>query len=217
MADRTGCVCLDDCRFYQGRPQDAPEDCPTRTAPQVLAEARRIYHDPDSQAHRLYQAFGRLIHTGGAKKSRVEHIVDFCRSLGVNTMGVASCLRYLKEAHFLRQLFMEQGWGAHVAICKFGGFKTPDVAVQKDTDWIVCNPLGQALLLNDLGCEVNVTLGLCMGHEMIFNHYSEGLVTNLVVKEKISQEHSLDTLHCIMDGRHQLDFHEFGPGEPVEP
>ena len=209
MENRTGCVCLDVCKFYIGRPDGAPPDCPSRTAPSILDKAREDYQNPGTEAQRLYQAFGRLIHTGGAKKSRLEHIVDFCRSLEISTMGIASCLRYIKEVHYLRNLFEEQGWRSHVAICKVGGFTVSDIAVEKDTDWIVCNPLGQAYLLNDLNCEVNVTLGLCMGHEMIFNHYSQGYVTNLIVKEKISCERSLDTLHRIMDRSHQLNFHKF--------
>jgi uncharacterized metal-binding protein len=210
-----GCVCTDTCRFYQGLPHKVPADCPSRVHPEVLEEARRIYQDPASDAHHLWQAFGRLLHTGGAKKSRVEHIVDYCRALEVSTLGIASCLRYIKEAHYLKGLFEEQGWRAHVAICKLGGFKVEDVAVEKDSDWIVCNPLGQALLLNKLGCQVNVTLGLCMGHEMIFNRYSQAYTTNLVVKEKISGERSLDTLHNIMVGEHRLRFHRFSSEEAL--
>ena len=49
----------------------------------------------------------------------------------------------------------------------------------------MCNPISQAQLLNDAGCQLNVVLGLCIGHDSLFFKHSEGLVTTLVAKDRV--------------------------------
>lgn len=214
MAERPpqdgGCRCVKGCALFEGRPDQAPPDCPTRLHADVLARAGELCRTEGTDAHRLWQAFGRLIGTGGAAKSRVEHVVDFARALGEGRIGIASCLRYIEDARFLRGLLRAEGFDAPVVLCKVGGWTVRDVGVDRDTDWIVCNPAGQALILNKLGCGVQLTLGLCMGHEMIFNKYSTGYVTNLYVKEKISEERPRDTVRAMMRGEYVCRFHRFG-------
>lgn len=204
-----GCTCTHECALFERRPDAVPPTCPARLHQDVMDEARRLCRDAGTDAGRLWRAFGRLIGTGGAAKSRVEHVVDFARSLGEGRIGIASCLRYIEDARFLRRLLRSEGFDAPVVLCKVGGWGVEDVGVDKDTDWIVCNPTGQALILNKLGCGVQMTLGLCMGHEMIFNKYSSGYVTNLYVKEKISEERPRDTVRAMMRGEYVCDFHRF--------
>ena len=205
----SGCVCKDTCKFYSYQSEKAPEQCPGIIHSEVLEKAKNICATEGTDARKLWQAFGRLIGTGGAQKSRVEHIVDFSRSLGVKRLGIGSCLRYIKDARFLQRLFQEEGFQCTIIFCKVGGWQTKDIDVNKKTNWIICNPIGQALILNKLGCEVEITLGLCMGHEMIFNKYAEGYVTNLYVKEKISHERPRDTVVRMMKGEYRCDFHKF--------
>ena len=201
---------MDTCKYYIYEPDKAPETCPARIHTEVLEQAKEICRTDGTDAHKLWQAFGRLIGTGGAQKSRVEHIVDFCRSLGVQKIGIGSCLRYLKDAYFLQSVFQEESFDCPVVFCKVGGWQTKDIGVNKETDWIICNPITQAMILNELGCDVKVTLGLCMGHEMIFTKYAEGYVTNLYVKEKISDERPRDTVKKMMQGEYECNFHKFG-------
>jgi uncharacterized metal-binding protein len=47
-----------------------------------------------------------------------------------------------------------------------------------------CNPVGQALTLNQQGTELNVIMGLCMGHDVLFTKFSKAPVTTLVVKDR---------------------------------
>jgi uncharacterized metal-binding protein len=48
-----------------------------------------------------------------------------------------------------------------------------------------CNPILQAALLNDAGVEVNVIVGLCIGHDMLFTMNSKAPVTTLIVKDRL--------------------------------
>lgn len=47
----------------------------------------------------------------------------------------------------------------------------------------MCNPAGQADFLNNHGTELNISMGLCVGHDMIFSKKSDGFVTNLFDKD----------------------------------
>ena len=49
----------------------------------------------------------------------------------------------------------------------------------------MCNPISQAELLNRAGCELNVIIGLCVGHDSLFIRQSQGLVTTLVTKDRV--------------------------------
>ena len=203
-----GCVCEDICQFYIYQHEKAPEQCAAKVHAEVLEQAREICRTEGTHARKIWEAFAPLIGTGGAQKSRVEHIVDFSRSLGVKRIGIASCLRYIKDASFLQGLFQKEGFQVPAVFCKVGGWQTKDIDIEKNTNWIICNPIGQAMILNELGCEIEVTLGLCMGHEMIFNKYAEGYVTNLYVKEKISHERPRETVERMMRGEYDCHFHK---------
>ena len=48
-----------------------------------------------------------------------------------------------------------------------------------------CNPIGQAKVLADAGTELNVAMGLCLGHDLLFAKHSAAPVTTLVVKDRV--------------------------------
>lgn len=50
----------------------------------------------------------------------------------------------------------------------------------------MCNPILQARHLNRLGTELNIVVGLCVGHDSIFYKYSQALTTTLVVKDRVT-------------------------------
>jgi len=202
-----GCICQDTCKYYIYKNDIVPRKCPSIVYKNIIQEAKSIYQSESSDARKIWKAFAKLIHTGGAKKSRVEHVIDVCTAMQINKIGIASCLRYIKIAHYLMKLLRKRGFEVHIALCKLGGFKVEDLKINKNTNWIVCNPVAQALLLNALKCELNITLGLCMGQDLIFNKYSKGFVTNLIVKEKISNDRVCETIKTMMKGKYLFKFY----------
>jgi len=48
----------------------------------------------------------------------------------------------------------------------------------------MCNPIGQAFFLNKAKTDLNIILGLCVGHDALFIKYSEVPVTVLAVKDR---------------------------------
>ena len=50
----------------------------------------------------------------------------------------------------------------------------------------MCNPILQARLLNEAHTDLNVVIGLCVGHDSLFYKYSEAYATTLVTKDRVT-------------------------------
>ena len=50
----------------------------------------------------------------------------------------------------------------------------------------MCNPILQARLLNQAHTELNVVIGLCVGHDSLFYKYSNAYTTTLVTKDRVT-------------------------------
>lgn len=78
------------------------------------------------------------------------------------------------------------------ALCKCGGVDKIRFGVEKeykirDSEEFeaACNPILQAELLKDAETEINVIVGLCIGHDMLFTMNSRAPVTTLIVKDRM--------------------------------
>ena len=59
----------------------------------------------------------------------------------------------------------------------------------------MCNPIFQAILLNEAGAQFNVLLGLCVGHDSLFFKYAEAPTTVLAVKDRVSGHNPLACIY----------------------
>ena len=62
---------------------------------------------------------------------------------------------------------------------------SPDCKLNPGNFEAMCNPIAQAMLLNEQKTQFNIALGLCVGHDSMFYKYSEALVTTLVSKDRV--------------------------------
>lgn len=60
-----------------------------------------------------------------------------------------------------------------------------ELKVQPGCHESLCNPILQAKLLNKEKTDLNVIVGLCVGHDSLFIKYSKALVTTLVTKDRV--------------------------------
>ena len=49
----------------------------------------------------------------------------------------------------------------------------------------MCNPIMQAKLLNAEHTDLNVVMGLCVGHDSLFLKYAESPCVSLVIKDRV--------------------------------
>jgi uncharacterized metal-binding protein len=58
-----------------------------------------------------------------------------------------------------------------------------------------CNPIGQANVLNKENCDINIIVGLCIGHDILFTGNSKAPVTTLAVKDRVLAHNPLGAIY----------------------
>ena len=128
---------------------------------------------------------------GYCKWTRIEEIIQFARKLKVDTIGIAHCVGLKKEARIAHQIFESAGFTVHSVCCKVGKIDKEDLGIT-DAEKInpgefeaACNPIAQAKLLEKAGSQLNVVIGLCVGHDSLFFMHSKAPATVLVAKDRV--------------------------------
>lgn len=123
---------------------------------------------------------------------RVDEIVAYCKGAGIKKVGIGNCISFEKQAEKLEDILSSNGLNVARAHCKLGKVKFEELLPgYKGTS---CNPAGQADHLAENETELNVMMGLCLGHDIIFNSKSKAPVTPLLVKDRKHDHHSLRAL-----------------------
>lgn len=118
------------------------------------------------------------IHKGN---DRTEKIIEFAREAGVKKLGVAYCNSVSYDADKVIHSLTNEGFEVESVHCKYDRLKFNDlIDGYKGT---ACNPAGQAAYLAERQTELNIVMGLCVGHDMVFYSKSEAPTTTLTVKD----------------------------------
>jgi len=67
--------------------------------------------------------------------------------------------------------------------------------IHRGTDEAMCNPIFQAKLLNQSKTELNILLGLCVGHDSLFFKHAEAPTTVLAVKDRVTGHNPLAAIY----------------------
>lgn len=126
------------------------------------------------------------------KIDRVNEIVKYAKEAGLKTIGIAHCTTFNREADRLETILGDAGFRVAKVNCKYG--RVPFSDLVPGYRGVTCNPAGQAKYLDDNGTELNIMMGLCLGHDMVFNSASKAPVTPLIVKDRKLKHHSLGAL-----------------------
>jgi uncharacterized metal-binding protein len=107
----------------------------------------------------------------------------------------------VREADLLRQILVSNGFQVSTVCCKVGSIPKEDVGLL-DEEKIhpgefegLCNPIGQAELLEDVGTGLNIVVGLCVGHDSLFFQHSHAPVTVLVAKDRVTGHNPVAALY----------------------
>ena len=136
-----------------------------------------------------------------ARWTRVEDTVAFAKLMGYKKIGIATCIGLLDETERLSRILAAQGFSPISVCCKSGGIDklrlgvTEEDKVRPHTFEPACNPIAQARLLNGAGTEMNIIVGLCVGHDMLFTRHSDAPVTTLVTKDRVTGHNPVSVLY----------------------
>ena len=62
-------------------------------------------------------------------------------------------------------------------------------------DETMCSPIVQAEILNDAGCDLNILMGLCVGHDSLFFKHAKAFTTVFVVKDRLLGHNPIAALY----------------------
>jgi uncharacterized metal-binding protein len=180
--------------------KEPPAFCPAETEFDVLNNVRRTYAE-DEETRRIAQASARVEAEGYGRWPRVQEIMEFARKLGVKHLGIATCVGLIQEAGILQDILEINGFTVSSVCCKVGSIPKEEVGLA-DSEKVrpgrfefLCNPVGQARLLNEAGTGLNIVVGLCVGHDSLFFRNSQALVTVLVAKDRVMGHNPIAALY----------------------
>jgi uncharacterized metal-binding protein len=186
---------------YSGELDDLPTKgfCPMQTHKEVLAEARVQYKYPETR--KTSQESARVEATGYCEWTRVQETMEFAKRMGIKKLGIAYCIGLRREAATLADIYTKNGFDVVSVCCKSGSIPKEEIGLRDDekirpgTYESVCNPIGQAKVMNQENTELNVIVGLCVGHDSLFIKHSDALVTCLVAKDRVLAHNPIGALY----------------------
>jgi uncharacterized metal-binding protein len=124
-------------------------------------------------------------------KNRVEEIRNYAKLAGLKRLGIAHCVAFQKQAEMLKDI-LSDSFEVFSVNCKSGRIPSSEI-LGPEAKGISCNPSGQAAFLAENKTELNIVMGLCVGHDMVFSAKSQAPSTTLVVKDREHKHNPMET------------------------
>ena len=180
-----------------GELEKTPPNCPCND--EEIDKIKELYFEDENYNLAFHSA---LVEAEGyCNQTRLEEIMNFGHKCGFKKLGVAFCLGLSKEANMLCKVLRHNSFEVESVICKNGSIPKEFLNINQNqklkpnTFEPMCNPIGQAKLLNKAQTELNIILGLCVGHDSLFIKYSEAPVTVIAVKDRVLAHNPLGALY----------------------
>jgi uncharacterized metal-binding protein len=175
-----------------------PEYCPMKTSEEAIKSVIEKYRLDDVK--RIYipatitekEAYESIRGVRMAVRPRIKELIEFGKLIHAQKIGVAFCAGMRDETARIVEVLEKNGFAVASILCKCGGIDKTKLHVAKkykigdplkfETG---CNPVLQAELLNEAETDINLIVGLCLGHDMLFTMNSKAPVTTLIVKDRL--------------------------------
>ncbi len=187
-----GCAFCGKLNCMQSSPAASPPAfCPMKNFSEIISETIPEYRN-DPEKSRLALNSARVEAEGYGKWTRVQETIIFARKIGAKKIGIATCVGLLKESQVLSKILQENELEPISVCCKAGGVDKCEIGLQEDEKILegffesICNPIAQARILNSAGTDMNIIMGLCVGHDMQFLKEAKAPTTVLVVKDRVT-------------------------------
>ncbi len=161
----------------------------------LAAEHRELY--AEETVRRLHSAAAAIEARHYGEAPRLVEIIHFARELGFRRLGLAFCVGLSEEAAAIEEVLSREFEVASAA-CKACGLPKAALGHEQRPGLgpAGCNPAGQADLLARAGTELNVTCGLCVGHDAIFGMKSRAPVVTLIAKDRLLAHNPAAAVYC---------------------
>ena len=185
-----------------------PEFCPTANLKESDRQwALERYEEDNNKA--IMIASAEVEYEGYCKWTRVQEIMEFASKIGAKRIGIANCIGLINEARIFAKILRANGFEPLSVICKVAGQRKTSVGIPAECESIgaaMCNPILQARLLNEAHTDLNVVIGLCVGHDSLFYKYSDAYTTTLVTKDRVTGNNPAAALYTANSYYHKKFF-----------
>jgi uncharacterized metal-binding protein len=190
--------------------KSVPSYCPAGRFSSLIEETFKIYTSESEDAkiaRAAAQVEGCSYRTDPDLKmviprwTRLEDTIAFAKLMGYKKIGIATCIGLLEETRLLSDVLEAQGFEAHSLCCKAGSLDKLALGLKEEEKVrpggfeAACNPIAQARILNEVGTDMNILLGLCVGHDALFTRHSNAPVTTLVAKDRVTGHNPVCALY----------------------
>jgi len=163
-----------------------------------MKESKQKLQNPEDQkmaqdVARTWKDYGKL--------TRIEETVLYAKLRGYKKLGLAFCVGLPQEAELLTNLLINEGFDVVSVCCMCGALTSDDVKLPEGEKIFpgqrqpMCNPIGQATVLNGENRDLNIILGLCVGDDTLFIKHSQAPVTVVAVKDRVLANNPLGALY----------------------
>jgi uncharacterized metal-binding protein len=191
------------CMTPQGK---GGKGCPTKGRKLLLNKAREEYKSNDLhefarqatiQEGECYAGRDKKPYVMHPTKPRILEIMEFARKMHYNRLGLVFCAGLQKEAAIVAQIFENHDFEVVSVICKVGSVPKEEIGIHnkekiyRDQHESMCNPVLQAMVVNEAKTDFNILLGLCVGHDSMYFKYANAPTTVLAVKDRVAGHNPL--------------------------
>jgi uncharacterized metal-binding protein len=184
--------------------------CPTLTRRKVLEAADKEYDNPQTlefarqasiQEAECYANRHQRPYVMQPSKTRIVEICEFAKRLRYKRLGIAFCAGLVNEAAVVEEILVKNGFEVVSVLCKAGRTPKERIGIHEEDKIFqgeyesMCNPVYQAKLLNHEKTDLNILLGLCVGHDSLFFKFSEAPTTVLAVKDRVTGHNPLAAIY----------------------
>ena len=174
------------CRTRE-RDKKVPAFCPTEKYPDLVKDSIEKSKLPENRVTNLAwrKLMDKLLYQGNPLDrytwTRIDEIMEYARIRGMKKLGIAYCYAVEVEARLLSDLLERNGFDVVSIACLCGEIDPRDVDMEGN---VFCNPIMQAEVLNRENTELNLMVGLCLGHDIIFLRNCKAETTPFLVKDR---------------------------------
>ena len=168
-----------------------PDFCPTAAMSADEAEASLSKYLQSPEDREMALVASKVESDYYCVSTRAEEVLIFAKRMGYKKVGVATCFGLLRECNAFAKAAKAYGVNLYGVACKVGAIDKTRIGVAEADKLVpnahesMCNPILQAEMLNREGTELNIIVGLCVGHDTLFIKHSKAPVTYLIVKDRV--------------------------------
>ncbi len=196
------------CRRPDGK---GPDNCPTLVHAELKKRALEALKDPDVFEFARQASIQEAEGYGGRDqgyarvepiKPRIVETIEFARRMGMTRLGIIFCVGLRREAAIVQEILETNDFEAVSILCKAGRVSKEELGLDSSHQIDIqagresmCNPILQAEIANHHQVELNILLGLCVGHDSLFIKHARGYCTVLAVKDRLLGHNPLAAIY----------------------